>query len=166
MSRWQFFHACRTEWNVRFAWSNFPPCSCKKNVVNGSWNNTATVQYSACKNNTLKLNWKRNSHVKYVISEICKGINITNTSSICITQWQHVQLESFHYEVTSPTTATQPSLHSGKTTSYCLSRLQTKYGKQAFSYCGLAAWNKLPHNICASLLWKSLNENWKHTVLM
>jgi len=36
VSRWQFFHACSTEWNVRFAWSNLPPCNCRKNVVNGS----------------------------------------------------------------------------------------------------------------------------------
>ncbi len=37
VSRWQFFHAWDTEWNVRLAWSNFPPCRCRKNVVNGSW---------------------------------------------------------------------------------------------------------------------------------
>ena len=36
VSRWQFFQACDTEWNVRFAWSNLPPWSARKNDVNGS----------------------------------------------------------------------------------------------------------------------------------
>ena len=36
VSRWQFFQAADTEWNVRLAWSNLPPCRLRKNEVNGS----------------------------------------------------------------------------------------------------------------------------------
>ena len=33
---------------------------------------------------------------------------------------------------------------------YCLLMLWTKFEEQAFLYSGLAAWNTLPHHICAS----------------
>jgi hypothetical protein len=42
------------------------------------------------------------------------------------------------------TTATRSGLHSGCSSDFCISRLRTKFGERAFSFCGPRAWNSSP----------------------